>query len=210
MIVTNRRALVALVAALSLTACAKPPAEAISAAEQAQQAAVAAGADEYSPEAMNAVTEAKAALDAEIAAQAEKMSLTRSYKRAEELAAAYKTAGDQAAAAAVAAKEQAKNEATTLITEGRMALDEATAMLASAPRGKGSRADLAAMQADLEAAGMSLTEAETSLANGMFLDARSKATSAKEAIQRVKDAVTQAQAARLNFGPILLSTAATA
>lgn len=192
MIVTNRRALVVLVAALSLTACAKPPAEAISAAEQAQQAAVAAGADEYSPEAMNAVTEAKAALDAEIAAQGEKMSLTRSYKRAEELVAAYKTAADQATTAAAAAKEQAKTEATTLITEGRMALDEATAMLASAPRGKGSRADLAAMQADLEAAGASLTEAETSLANGMFLDARSKATSAKEAIQRVKDAVTQA------------------
>ncbi len=196
MIVPTRRALVALVAALSLTACAKPPAEAISAAEQAQQAAVAAGAEEYSPEAMNTVTEAKAALDAEIAAQGEKMSLTRSYKRAEELAAAYKTAADQAATAAVAAKEQAKNEATTLITEGRMALDEANAMLASAPRGKGSRADLAALKADLEAAGASLTEAETSLANGMFLDARSKATSAKEAIQRVKDAITQAQAAR--------------
>ena len=196
MIVTNRRALVALVAALSITACAKPPAEAISAAEQAQQAAVAAGADEYSPEAMNAVTEAKAALDAEIAAQGEKMSLTRSYKHAEELAAAYKTAADQAATAAVAAKEQAKNEATQLITDGRMALDEATAMLASAPRGKGSRADLAAMQADLEAAGTSLTDAEASLAGGMFLDARSKATSAMEAIQRVKDAVTQARAAR--------------
>ena len=83
MTVTNRRALVALAATLALTACSKPPAEAIDAAEASQQAAVAAGADEYAPEAMNAVAEAKAALDAELAAQGEKMSLTRSYKHSE-------------------------------------------------------------------------------------------------------------------------------
>jgi len=196
MTVTNRRALVALAAALALTACSKPPTDALNAADAAQQAAMAAGADEYAPEAMNAVAEAKAALDAELAAQGEKMSLTRSYKHAEELAAAYQAAADQATTAAAAAKEQAKQEATTLISEGRMGLDEATTLLASAPRGKGSAADLAAMRADLEAAGVALTEAEASLTNGMFLDARSKATSAKEAIQRVKDAVTAAQAAR--------------
>jgi len=99
MIVTNRRALVALVAALALTGCAKPPAEAIAAADAAQQAAVAAEAEQYAPEAMNSVAEAKAALDAEIAAQGEKMSLTRSYKRAEELVAAYKAAAEQATTA---------------------------------------------------------------------------------------------------------------
>ena len=76
-----------------------------------------------------------------------------------------------------------------------MALDEATTLLASAPRGKGSRADLAAMRADLDAAGVALTEAEASLTDGTFLDAKSKATSAKEMIQGVKDAITQAQGA---------------
>ena len=88
------------------------------------------------------------------------------------------------------------NEATALIAEGRTALEEATKVLAKAPRGKGSAADLAAMKADLEAAGVSLTEAEASLAAGTFLDAKSKATSAKETIQRVVDAVTQAQSMR--------------
>ena len=196
MIVTNRRALVALVAALALTGCAKPPADAIAAADAAQQAAVAAEAEQYAPEAMNSVAEAKAALDAEIAAQGEKMSLTRSYKRAEELVAAYQAAAEQATTAAAAGKEQAMNEATALIAEGRTALEEGTATLAKAPRGKGSAADLAAMKADLEAAGVSLTEAEASLAAGAFLDAKSKATSAKETIQRVVDAVTQAQGMR--------------
>jgi len=195
-ILSHRRAMLALLAAVSVTACSKPPQEAIAAAEQAQAAALAAGAEEYAPEAWNAVTEAKAALDAELAAQGEKMSLTRSYKHAEELAAAYQTAATQASSAAAAAMEQAKNEATTLITESRLALDEAMAMLASAPRGKGSAADLAAMKADLEAAGLTLGEAETSLTAGTYLDARAKATSAREVIERVKTAVAEAQAAR--------------
>lgn len=192
----RRHALVALVAAVALSACAKPPAEAIALAEQAQQGAMAAGADEYAPEALNAVTEAKAALDAELAAQGEKMSLTRSYKQAETLAAAYKTAADQAAAAATAAKEQARNEATALITESRTALEEVRAMLASAPKGKGSRADLAAMGADLDAAAAGLTEAEDALTSQMYLDARSKASSARTLIDQVRSSIEQAQAAR--------------
>lgn len=195
-IVSRSRALFALVAVASVAACAKPPQEAIAAAEQAQASAQVAGAEEYAPEAWFAVSEAKAALDAELAAQGEKMSLTRSYKHAEELAAAYQAAAQQAATAAATAMEQAKNEATTLISESRLALDEATTVLASAPRGKGAAADLAAMKADLEAAGMTLTEAETALSAGSYLEARTKATSAREVIERVKTAVAEAQAAR--------------
>lgn len=193
--ISHPRVLLALVAAVALAGCAKPPQEAIAAGEQAQQAAQAAGAPEYAPDAMNAVIEAKAALDAELAAQGEKMSLTRSYTHAGELAAAYQTAAEQASAAATAGMEQAKQEATTLIADGRIALDEAAALLASAPRGKGSAADLAALRTDLDAAGATLTEADTALASGMYLDARAKATSAREIIDRVKAAVTDAQAA---------------
>jgi len=102
----HRYAAMALVAAASLSACAKPPAEAIALADEARQGALSAGAEEYAPEALNAVSEAKAALDAEIAAQGEKMSLTRSYKHAEELAMEYQTAADQATAAATTAKNK--------------------------------------------------------------------------------------------------------
>lgn len=193
-IVTHPRALLAMAALVSVAACAKPPQEAIDMAMQAQTAASAAGADQYAPESMNAVLEAKAALDAELAAQSEKMSLTRSYDHAEELVAAYKAAADQAASQAAAAKEQAKQEAATLITDGRLALDEVTTILASAPRGKGSAADLAALKTDLESAGMTLVEAEAALTSEMYLDARAKAASAREVIDRVKAAVAGAQA----------------
>jgi hypothetical protein len=192
----TRFAVVALAAAATLTACGKPPAEAIALANEAQQGAMTAGAGEYAPEALNAVTEAKAALDAELTAQGEKMSLTRSYKHAEELAAAYKVAADQATSAATTAKERARTEATALITEGRTALDEARTMLASAPKGKGSRADLAALSADLDAAGAGLTEAESAVASQMYLDARTKASSAMTVIGKVRSSIEQAQAAR--------------
>lgn len=192
----HRYAAMALVAAASLSACAKPPAEAIALADEARQGALSAGAEEYAPEALNAVSEAKAALDAEIAAQGEKMSLTRSYKHAEELAMEYQTAADQATAAATTAKENARTEATNLIAEGRTALEEVRTLLASAPRGKGSRADLAAMGADLDAAAASLTEAEGALTSQMYLDARSKASAARIVIDQVRSSIEQAQAAR--------------
>ena len=193
---SHRTSLVAIAAVLSITACAKPPQEAIDAAVAAQQSAVTAGAEEYAPEAMAAVTQAKAALDAELAAQQEKMSLTRSYGHAEELAAAYQTAAQQAASAAATAKEQARAEASDLIAQGRVALEEAMAALAAAPRGKGSAADLAAFQTDLQTAGTTLADAEAALTGEQYLQARSMANSAHEVITRVKDAVAQAQTAR--------------
>ncbi|HSG09644.1 MAG TPA: hypothetical protein VLA36_14885 [Longimicrobiales bacterium] len=192
----HRYALAAIVAASFVSACAKPPSEVIARADQAQQAAMAAGAEEYAPEALNSVSEAKAALDAEIAAQGEKMSLTRSYKHAEELALAYETAAGQATTAATTAKETARTEATDLIAQGRTELEAVRAMLASAPQGKGSRADLAAMGADLDAASASLSEAENALTSEMYLDARSKASSAMTTIGQVRSSIEQAQAAR--------------
>lgn len=182
----------ALAAVAFTTACAQPPQDAIDLAAQAEAAATEAGVAEYAPEAMSAVMEAKAALDAELAVQGEKMAMTRSYRQAEELAAAYQAAAEQAASAATEARQKAEEEATLMIADSRMALEESRTLLASAPRGKGSAADLAAMGTDLDAAATLLTEAEAALQAGDFLQARTKATTALDAINRVRDAVTQA------------------
>ena len=69
-------------------------------------------------------------------------------------------------------------------------------MLATAPRGKGSQADLATMKSDLDAASSSLQEADSSLAAGNLADVRNKAQSAMQAATQVKSAVEQAMAAR--------------
>ncbi len=195
--IENRKTLrgfVVLVAVASVSACAKPPADAINAAEQARTAAVTADAAEYAPDAMNNVNQAKAALDAELAAQSGRMALRRSYKHADELAIAYKKAADDATQQANAAKEAAKQETTQLVSDTRVELDSVSAMLAKAPVGKGSRADLAALKADLQTAGTSLTQAQSSIDAGKYLDAKTQASTARETVDKVKAAVEQARA----------------
>ena len=135
--------------ALLSVACAKEPTDALNAAKAALEAAKTAGASDYAPAALAAADTAAAALDAELKAQTEKFSLTRSYTKAAELAAAAKTAADEASAAAVTGKEQMKAEATTLIAGVRGGVDAAKQALAKAPKGKGSAADLEAMNADV-------------------------------------------------------------
>lgn len=190
------RKLIALITAVSVTACAKPPTEAVNAAHAAQDAAVAAGAATYAPDAQAAVASARAALDAELAAQQGRMALRRSYQRAETLAADLKAAADQATADANAAKEQARQEATSLISETRTTLQMVADMLTKAPRGKGSAADIAALKADLETAGQSLNDAESRLTAQNYLDARTKAQAAREAIESVRAAIERARGMR--------------
>ncbi len=177
-----------------MAACADPPVDSIANAEQALQSAVSAGAAEYAPQAMNATAQAKAALDVELAVQAERWSVRRSYERAEELAAAYLLASEQAADQATHAKELARVEATIAIEQSRLALDEVLGMLAVAPAGKGTRADL--MKADLEAAATGLTEAAASVTAGQYREARSQAASAREIIDRVRAAIEMAHGMR--------------
>lgn len=176
--------------------CAEVPQADIDAAKSAMEQAATAGAADYAADSYKAVQDAQAALDAELAAQADKFALTRSYTKATELAAAVKAASEKAAADAVTGREAAKNEAMTLIADAKTALAQATEMLAKAPRGKGTAQDLAALKADLDTASASITEAETAFATDAFKDARTKAEAAKASIQGVVTAVEQAMAAR--------------
>jgi hypothetical protein len=185
--------LAAAVAAVAVTSCAKPPTKAIDAAHAAQDAAVAAGAPTYAPDAQAAVASARAALDAEVAAQQSRMAFRRSYKQTEQLAADLKAASDKATADANGAKEQARQDATKLITDCQTALQEVSTMLASAPKGKGTAADLAALKVDLQSAGQSLTDAQTQLTSQNYLEARTKAMAASQAIDSVRAAVVRAR-----------------
>ncbi|HSF99713.1 MAG TPA: hypothetical protein VLA20_01235 [Vicinamibacterales bacterium] len=176
--------------------CAQVPQAEVDAAKATVEQAAAAGAADYAPESFQAVQDAQTALDAELTAQADKFSLTRSYGKATELAAALKAAGEKAAADAAAGKEAAKAEATTLIADAKMALTQAQETLAKAPKGKGTAQDLAALKADLDGAAVSITEAEAAFAADSFNEAKAKAEAAKAAAANVVAAVEQAMAAR--------------
>jgi hypothetical protein len=186
-----------LIAGLALIAgCAKAPQMDIDAARASIEAAKTAEAPEYAPRALASAQDAVSAMDAELAAQQKKFALFRSYKKAKELAAAAKTAGDQAAQTAATEKEKARQEATNLIAQSKAALEEAKAMLAKAPRGKGTQADIKALESDLAAAEMALVEVDNVFASGKFLQAKAKANAAMAQIQNVKNAIQAAIDAR--------------
>jgi len=96
---------IALGLALTVTGCAAPPAAEVDAAKAAVDTAVTGGADQYAAESLKAAQDARAALDAELAAQEARW--FKSYDRTRELAVAAKAAGDKAAADALAARQQA-------------------------------------------------------------------------------------------------------
>ena len=180
--------------AVSVVGCGSPPQAAIDGAKAALDQAVAAGAGEYSGESLKAAQDAQAALEAELKAQ--QGSWFPSYTKAGDLAVAAKTAADKAVTDAAAGKEKAKADAAAVIAEARTVLTDSQALLAKAPKGKGSAADIEAMKTDLANAATAITDAEGALSAERFLDARAKAESAKNAATTVKTAVETAMAAK--------------
>jgi TonB family protein len=92
--------------AIVVAGCASPPAADVDAARAALDKATTERADQYAAESLKAAQDAWAALDVELKAQEGKW--FKSYDKAKELAGAAKTAGDKAAADAVAGKEKAE------------------------------------------------------------------------------------------------------
>jgi hypothetical protein len=179
-------------AAVATVACAKPPQPQIDAATAAVSKATAAEAREYAPETFGAARDAQAKLDAELKAQEGKFALTRSYDQAAKLAAAATEAGEKAASEAAQRKQAAQTEASTAIVDARATIQDAETALSGAPKGKGSKADLQALQSDLAAAKATLAEAETALNGQHFRDVKAKADAAKEKATGVKSAVDRA------------------
>ena len=171
--------------ALLSVACAKEPTEALNAATSALAAAKTAEAADYAPAALAAAETASAALQAELKAQAEKFSLTRSYTKAAELATAAKAAADKAAAEAVTGKEQMKVEATALVAGVRATIDTAKAALAKAPKGKGTAADLEAYKADITGVETALADMDAAIAAGKYKDAKVKAEASKATLDKI-------------------------
>src|SRR5512134_1003776 len=178
-----------LMAAL-LVGCAKPPTQEMDAAKVAIDAAVAAGANKYAVEGLKSLNDAMAAAQDEVKKQEGK--LFKNYDNAKAMiakvtadAAALKTETEQK-------KEQAKQEANDASAAAAAAVAQAKALLAEAPTGKGTKAEIEAMKADLAGIEGSLPEIATLITSEEYFAAtdKAKAISAKAA-----DISAQVQAA---------------
>ena len=190
---TTRIAMPLLLLGLAMVmGCAKPPQEAVDSAKQAIEAARAAGATDYAPESLRMAEDKANAMTTELEAQNKKFALMRSYKNVSVMAADAKAAGEKAVADATTGKEKAKADAEALLGQVKTALDEANALLATAPAGKGSQMDIEAMKADLSGVATQIAEGEAAHAQGMYMQSKVKFETALGAVNNVKMAVQQA------------------
>ncbi len=171
-------------------ACAAPPKAELDAAASALESASATA--DYAPEAFEAAQAANQALQTELATQEGKLALFRSYDQSRTLATAAQTAADEASRAGQDEKRRVREETAALIADAKAVLEEATTLFAQAPRGKGTEADLAALQGDLDLVSTDLVAAEEQLGLERYREARTHADGAYQTAMRVKTSIEQA------------------
>ena len=177
-------------AAVLLTGCQKPPDSEMQNAQQAIDKAKTGEAEKYAQSELATATATMDQARAEIEAQ--KAKWMPNYDKAKELLNTAKSQADAAAEAAVKGKETAKNEATQAIADAKTMVENTEAALKTAPKGKGTKADLEMMQKDIDGYKQSITDAEGLMSSEDYMGARDKAKAAMDGAKNVQDQIVAA------------------
>jgi hypothetical protein len=172
------------------TSCAKQPTEAIDAAKAAIDAASSAGANVYAADELKKLNDDMQVAMDEVNTQSKKF--FKKFGTAKEMLTKVQADADALKATIPAKIEAAKNAALQAQTEARAALDEAKALLDKAPMGKGTKADIMAMKADLAGLETSYAEIQTAIDGADYFGASAKAATIKEKATVISDQVKAA------------------
>ena len=186
------KTILVLLGVLALVGCDQPPKEDVASCDQAMNAAREAEAADYAPDAWTTAQNHHQQLQAELDAQQKAFALSRSYDKARTLAKETTELAQKAAAEAATGKEQARQAAADAIAQAQQLKLEVEQMLAKAPRGKGTRAELAMLQSDAGSTEASLGEAQAAYDAGSYLNARSKAEGAMHKLEGIKAEIERA------------------
>ena len=118
--------------------------------------------------------------------------MMKSYAKAKELLAQAKADAEELKVNLPMKKEDSKNNALAAQEAAKTALADAKAMLAKAPKGKGSRADIEAMRADLNGLEETLTEVQTAIDSEDYASANQTANSIMDKANEVSGQITSA------------------
>jgi hypothetical protein len=176
--------------AVVLAAC-KAPTALIDSTKAAIEQVTKAGADKYAALELKALNDKLTAALDEVAAQDKKF--FKKFGKAKEMLTGLGTDIEALKTALPAKIEAAKNEAIKLQGEAKAAIDEAKALLAKAPTGKGTKKDIDAMKADLAGAETAFSEIQTVIDGKDYIAAQDKAKTVKakadEVAAQVKAAI---------------------
>lgn len=178
---------------LILAGCSQAPTADIDAAKHAVDEARQARAADYAPQYWTTAQDAESKLQVELDIQAQRWSALRSYKVARQLALETKAAAERSRDEAVTGMEQAKTEASTMMTQARDETARARASIATAPRGKGTQADLASLSSDASGIDETLGDMQRAFDAGDYNGAKAKAQAAIDAAKAIETEVQQAK-----------------
>lgn len=165
--------LVALMLLSGIVGCAKQPTEEISSSQASVETAVQEGADVYAKAELQSVEQdLKAAMD-EVAVQDKK--IFKNYDKAKQMLAKVKSGSEQIKTVVVTRREEARQKAVADLGAAQSAIENAKNQLSMAPKGKGSSADLAAMEADLTGLNEAVLGVQPLIDAGDFAGASEKA-----------------------------------
>lgn len=182
-----------LAAALLFFACASAPKEEIAATQAAITAAQTDDVRTYAPDSLKDAEDTLAKATAEVQIQDNKFALSRDYKTASELLKGAKDKAAKATTDAQANKAKTKADAEAVLKDLTPLLGEAKKALATAPKGKDTKADLEAMQSDLKSAEEAQAAATQAISQEKYMDALGQANTAKTKASGIIDQVKAAK-----------------
>ena len=180
----------AFVVAVLVSSCAKTPEEQIQQAGSALEAAEAADAQRYAPDAWSRAKQSMDRLNAELSAQEEKFRLFRNFKTAKSLADEAVSAANQARAEAENKKAQLRAEITKMIADVKASMQSARNQLS----GLTAAAALSAtsLRSKLDEAGRLLDKAQLEMDGQRFDSAMASASEARDKIVEVLRTIERA------------------
>lgn len=179
---------------LALIGCSKAPEAEMQAAKTAMDAAKAAEAEQYAPDAYRIANDTMNAANAEKTTQDSKFALFRSYGKAKDMFVRAQALSQKASSDAATEKERVKQEVMGLMTQAKAAIDTATAVLAKAPRGKDTKAELELIKNDLDALTPASAQAEADFNAGKYLTAKTEYETIIQKAKGITDEIAAAAA----------------
>ncbi|MBI5099785.1 MAG: DUF4398 domain-containing protein [Nitrospirae bacterium] len=173
-----------------LTSCAKQPTQEMNDSKASIDAVLAEGGEKYAKEEVKSLNDQLTAAMDEVKVQDGKF--FKNYDKAKEILAKVKSSADTLKAEIPARKEKAKNDAIAALDAAKTAVSDAKALLGKAPKGKGTKADIEAMRADVAGLEAALTEAQGLIDSEDYLAATDKANGAKDKAAEVAGQITAA------------------
>jgi hypothetical protein len=182
--------IIGILSAFLVTGCAKAPEQEMTNAKAQIEAATTADVQTYAADELAQVnSDLNAALE-EVKVQDEKW--FGNFDKAKEMLAAVKTSSDNVIAVAAQRKEEAKQAAIAAQAEAVAAIEAAKALLAQAPKGKETKAEIEMLNADLTGYEESLAGIQASLDQEKYTEAKDSANLIKENAASVSSQVQAA------------------